>query len=185
MTIQITAPVAAADVSTLATMTETVEESFIRAFRNHPGGVVVITGTTPDGQPVGFTATSLASLSAYPPRATFNIAQTASSWPAVAEGALLAVHFLAKESQGLAQRFAGTTSERFSGDHWYVNELGLPILRDAIGVLVTRVNRQISIDLNALIVLDIEEGRFSENHEPLLYHKRAFGTVAGPPEYVI
>lgn len=189
MTIQITAPVAAADASadasTLAAMTESVEESFIRAFSNHPGGVVVITGTTPDGEPVGFTATSLASLSAYPPRATFNIAQTASSWPAVAEGSLLAVHFLAKESQGLARRFAGTTSERFSGDHWYVSELGLPILREAIGVLVTRVNRQVPIDLNALIVLDIEQGHFTENHEPLLYHKRAFGTVAGPPEYVI
>lgn len=164
---------------------ETVEQSFIRAFRRHPGGVVVITGTLPDGRPAGFTATSLASLSAYPPRATFNIVQSASSWPAIADGALLAVHFLAESSSELAQRFAGPAADRFIGDHWYRNDLGLPILRDAIGLLITRVNRLVSIDLNAVVVLDIEQGRFSDNYPPLPYHNRHFGTVAVQPEYVI
>ncbi|MFO7688950.1 MAG: flavin reductase family protein [Cryobacterium sp.] len=161
--------------------TDTPEESFIKAFRSHPGGVVVITGLTPAGDPVGFTATSLASLSAQPPRATFNIAQSASSWPAVAIGSRLAVHFLDDAGQGLARRFATTTAERFRGDHWYSDELGLPILRDAVTVLITRVSHQTLLDLNAMIVLDIERGRFLENESPLLYHNRSFTTVAGRP----
>lgn len=184
MTIQHTATATVVD-TVPSDHSETVEEAFITAFRNHPGGVVVITGTGPDGTPVGFTATSLASLSAYPPRATFNIVQSASSWPAVAEGSRLAVHFLGRGSAPLAQRFAGAAAERFTGDHWYTNDLGLPILRDAVGVLITRVSRLVLVDLNAIVVLDIEQGRFSENHAPLLYHKRSFGTVADPPEYVI
>ncbi|SEN78372.1 flavin reductase [Cryobacterium sp. TMT1-3] len=164
---------------------ETVEQSFIRAFRSHPGGVVVITAVSPDGAPAGFTATSLVSLSAYPPRATFNIVKSASSWPAVTDGALLAVHFLAESSSELAQRFAGPAANRFTGDHWYSNDLGLPILRDAIGVLVTRVSTVVPIDLNAVVVLDIQQGRFSDNYPPLLYHNRHFGTVAVQPEDVI
>ena len=163
---------------------DTAEESFIKAFRSHPGGVVVITGLTPEGRPVGFTATSLASLSAKPPRATFNIAQSASSWPAVAIGSRLAVHFLDETGQGLARRFATSTAERFVGNHWYTDDLGLPILHDAVTVLITRVSHQTLLDLNAMIVLDIEVGRFQENDAPLLYHNHTFKTVAGQSDYL-
>lgn len=178
------APTPAATVTPVVRDSDTAEESFIKAFRSHPGGVVVITGLTPDGRPVGFTATSLASLSAQPPRATFNIAQSASSWPAVAIGSRLAVHFLDETGQGLARRFATSTAERFNGDHWYTDDLGLPILRDAVTVLITRVSHQTLLDLNAMIVLDIEVGRFQENDTPLLYHNRTFKTVAGQPDYL-
>ena len=145
----------------------------------------MITGTTPDGTPVGFTATSLASLSACPPRATFNITQSASSWPAILEGARLAVHFLAADSTELARRYSTSSGERFNGDHWYLGLHGLPILKDAVGVLITRVAQRLSVDANAVVVLDIEQGTFTENEAPLLYHNREFGTVAAFPEYSI
>ena len=58
-------------------------EAFRLAFRRLAAGVSVITALDPDGVPVGFTATSLASLAAVPPMATFNMARTASAWRAV------------------------------------------------------------------------------------------------------
>ena len=48
----------------------TPQEAFLAAFSLHPAGVAVITGNLDDGTPAGFTATSLASFSATPPRAT-------------------------------------------------------------------------------------------------------------------
>ena len=55
-------------------------ESFGALFRRHPAGVAVITLT--DGpRPVGFTATSVISVSAQPPVLAFSINDTSSSWP--------------------------------------------------------------------------------------------------------
>lgn len=69
--------------STLSS-TPAAEESrgitaFKQAFRRHAAGVAIITARGPEGRPVGFTATSLASLAATPPLATFNMARTASA----------------------------------------------------------------------------------------------------------
>jgi len=55
--------------------------AFKLAFRRHAAGVAVVTGRTPEGTPVGFTATSLASLAAVPPLATFNMARISTSCP--------------------------------------------------------------------------------------------------------
>ncbi|HEY8591038.1 MAG TPA: flavin reductase family protein, partial [Naasia sp.] len=57
--------------------------AFKQAFRRHAAGVAVVTALDANGRPAGFTATSLASLAASPPLATFNMARTASTWPAV------------------------------------------------------------------------------------------------------
>lgn len=48
-------------------------------FRQHAAGVAVITARGDEG-PVGFTATSLASVSAEPPLISFGIGTGASSW---------------------------------------------------------------------------------------------------------
>ncbi|MCU1553075.1 MAG: flavin oxidoreductase, partial [Arthrobacter sp.] len=95
------------------------EGTFKEMFRRHAAGVAIITANY-NGVPFGFTATSVASLSAKPPRFTFNMARTSSSWPAVANTTYIGVHMLGLENQDLADRFARTRN-RFEGDHW---ELG-------------------------------------------------------------
>jgi flavin reductase (DIM6/NTAB) family NADH-FMN oxidoreductase RutF len=52
-------------------------ESYRSALRRHPAGVAIITLMAESG-PVGFTATSLASLSLDPPLLCFNITHTGS-----------------------------------------------------------------------------------------------------------
>src|SRR5690606_13742186 len=122
----------------------------------HAAGVAIITSRTPDGTPVGFTATSLASLSAEPPRATFNIAQTSSSWPAMTVGNFVAVHFLGVEAAKIAQKFA-TDDDRFSGDHWHPGAHNLPIVDSNTAVLITTIADVIPQANNAVVVLDILE----------------------------
>lgn len=93
------------------------EQTFREMFRRHAAGVAIITANL-NGSPFGFTATSVASLSAEPPRFTFNMARSSSSWPAVANAEYIGVHMLGGlENQALANRFA-RTRDRFDGDHW-------------------------------------------------------------------
>src|SRR5437870_2163418 len=106
-------------------------------FRRHAAGVAIIT-VNDDGVPYGFTATSVASLSAEPPRFTFNMARSSSSWPAVANATYIGLHMLGLENQELADRFAKTRN-RFEGDHWEHGPQDVPILKDVTGWLVGKI----------------------------------------------
>ncbi len=137
--------------------------AFKLAFRRHAAGVAVVTGRTPDGTPVGFTATSLASLAAVPPLATFNMARISTAWPAI-EGpdpsgsTHVLIHLLGARNRALADRLAGPHEDRFVGSHWAPGPLGLPLLNDVPAWMLGRIVKR---------VLGAED-------DALLYHERAY-----------
>ncbi len=148
--------------------------AFKHAFRRHAAGVVAITALTPDGKPVGFTATSLASLAAVPPLATFNMARVASAWPAILATDYVAIHTLGARTRHLAERMSGDHDLRFEGDHWFTGPRGLPILHGVTSWMIGRIVERLHVAGNAVIVVEIEEGALGEPDEALLYHERTY-----------
>ncbi|KQX06728.1 MULTISPECIES: flavin reductase family protein [unclassified Leifsonia] len=148
--------------------------SFKQAFRRHAAGVAVITARDSAGTPVGFTATSLASLSAVPPLATFNMARSASSWPALAETDRLVIHMLGRRNRGLAQIMAGPAAERFSGHHWAPGPHDLPVLDDVTAWMQGRIIERVLVHNSAVVVVQIETGALGPIDAPLLYHERFY-----------
>ena len=149
-------------------------DAFAQAFRRHAAGVAVITALSPEGQPVGFTATSLASLAAVPPLATFNMARTASSWPAIEHTDRVAIHMLGQDDFAVAKIMAGDNAHRFDGDHWAPGPHRLPILKNVTAWMVGTIVARTSVAASAMIAVQIEEGALGEPDEPLLYHERTF-----------
>jgi flavin reductase (DIM6/NTAB) family NADH-FMN oxidoreductase RutF len=158
------------------------EGTFKEMFRRHAAGVAIIT-VNYDGVPYGFTATSVASLSAKPPRFTFNMARSSSSWPAVANTTYIGVHMLGLENQELADRFA-RTKERFAGDHWALGPYDVPVLKDVAGWLIGKIQMRLSFENNAVVVVEVVEGEVGEDGAPLLYHSGAYGQPV-PLDYEI
>jgi len=150
--------------------------AFKLAFRRHAAGVAVVTGRTPDGVPVGFTATSLASLAAVPPLATFNMARVATPWPAMTVGNRVAIHMLSARTRHVAAIMAGDHAARFEGDHWHPGPHGLPIVRGATVWVVGRIIEVHPVHHNAVIVVEIEDGELGEPDDALLYHERNYRT---------
>lgn len=148
--------------------------AFKHAFRRHAAGVVVITALTPEGKPVGFTATSLASLAAVPPLATFNMAQIASAWPAVSGTDWVSIQTMGARTRHLAERMSGAHDLRFEGDHWVPGPHGLPILEGVTSWMIGRIVERFPVANNAVIVVQIEEGALGEPDEALLYHERTY-----------
>jgi flavin reductase (DIM6/NTAB) family NADH-FMN oxidoreductase RutF len=148
--------------------------AFKQAFRRHAAGVAIITALDASGAPVGFTATSLASLAAVPPLATFNMARSASSWPAIAETDRVVIHMLGVRNRGAAQKLSGDQSQRFEGDHWSPGPHGLPVIKDVTSWMVGRIVERFPVHNNAVIVVQIEEGGLGEDDRPLLYHERQY-----------
>ncbi|CAM3188779.1 Flavin-dependent monooxygenase, reductase subunit HsaB [Arthrobacter ulcerisalmonis] len=158
------------------------EATFKRMFRRHAAGVAIITVNYKD-KPFGFTATSVASLSAQPPRFTFNMARSSSSWPAVANATHLGVHMLGLENQELADRFA-KTQNRFEGDHWEEGPHGVPVLKNVAGWLIGEVQMRLSFENNAVVVVQVVDGEEGSDGVPLLYHDGAYSKPA-PLDYQI
>lgn len=154
-------------------------DAFKRAFRRHAAGVAAITALKPDGSPAGFTATSLASLAAVPPLATFNMARVSSAWPAMTVGNHVAIHMLGPRSRHVAERMAADHDVRFSGDHWHPGPFGVPILDGATAWMLGRIIEVHPVHNNAVVIVEIEDGELGDEDEALLYHERNYMKPGG------
>jgi len=153
------------------------QEAFLSAFALHTSGVAVITANSPDGSPVGFTATSLTSFSAFPPRASFNMSQHASSYRALALGSKVLLHFLAEDQVALSKQMSGPADERFAGDHWVADGDGLPRLQGVRAMLSARVVSVAEVGENAAVIVEIDGGETNSERRPLIYVERGFHSL--------
>ncbi|WP_225833363.1 flavin reductase family protein [Streptomyces sp. NK08204] len=144
------------------------------AFRRHAAGVAVITARGDSG-PVGFTATSLASVSAEPPLVSFGVGTSASSWPVIAEAEHVGVHILGEHQGELAATFARSGADRFGAPTaWHEGPEGVPVLDDVPVWLVCRVVGRIPAGDHRIVLAELVLGDPTGVGRPLLYHQGRF-----------
>ena len=151
-------------------------EAFKQAFRRHAAGVSVVTTLLPDGKPAGFTATSLASLAAVPPLATFNMAQVSSAWPAMTVGNHVVIHTLGPRTKHHAERMAADRDLRFASEQFVDGPYGIPVLTDVTSWMLGRIIEVHPVHGNAVVVVQIESGELGPEDAALLYHEREYQT---------
>ncbi|GGJ07663.1 flavin reductase family protein [Streptomyces brasiliensis] len=143
-------------------------------FRRHAAGVAVITARGASG-PVGFTATSLTSVSAEPPMLSFGIGAGASSWPTVSEAGHVGVHILGEHQGDLAATFARSGADRFGAPTvWRDGPEGVPVLDDVLAWLVCRVVARVPAGDHRIVLAEVVLGDPTGTGRPLLYHQGRF-----------
>ncbi|MEV5318094.1 flavin reductase family protein [Streptomyces sp. NPDC052687] len=143
-------------------------------FRRHAAGVAVITARGESG-PVGFTATSLTSVSADPPMLSFGVGTAASSWPAIAGTDHVGVHILGEHQQELAATFARSGADRFGAPTaWREGPEGVPVLDGVLAWLVCRVHARVPAGDHRIVLAEIVVGDPAGAGRPLLYHQGRF-----------
>jgi flavin reductase (DIM6/NTAB) family NADH-FMN oxidoreductase RutF len=159
----------------LAVVTDGISnDEYKAAMRRYPAGVTIVTLGSANG-PVGFTATSFASLSMDPPLISFNIALNSSSLEALRAADSIVVHLLGEHQQHLSQRFSRSADQRFSDESlWSLLETGEPVLHGTPIWMRTTVEQLIPAGDHVLVI-----GRITRLHNenddeaaaaPLLYH---------------
>lgn len=152
-------------------------EDFRAVFRRHAAGVVVITADAGRG-PVGFTATSLSSVSLQPPLLSFALSTTASTWPAIAEADSVAVNFLDACQTDTAGRFATSGIDRFGHPtRWSRLDTGEPVLDAAPGVLRCLVRHRFEVGDHHIVVARVVQVLRQRGHDPLIYHGGRYTTT--------
>ncbi|GGZ35658.1 flavin reductase family protein [Streptomyces poonensis] len=143
-------------------------------FRRHAAGVAVITARGPAG-PVGFTATSLASVSAEPPLVSFGVSTGGSSWPTVSRTGYVGVHLLGEHQRELAATFARSGADRFAEPtRWHTGPEGVPVLDDVLAWLVCRVVARVPAADHRIVLAEVVDGDPSGAGRPLLYHQGGY-----------
>ncbi|MDR3082310.1 MAG: flavin reductase family protein [Streptomyces sp.] len=143
-------------------------------FRRHAAGVAVITAQR-GGNPVGFTATSLTSVSAEPPVVSFGIGVGSSSWPVVSEADHVGVHILGEHQEALARTFARSGADRFGAPtSWREGPEGVPVLDDVLAWIVCRVVARVPAGDHRIVLAEVVVGDPSGDGRPLLYHQGRF-----------
>ncbi|QRY42770.1 flavin reductase family protein [Mycolicibacterium boenickei] len=148
-------------------------EQYRAALRRHPAGVAIVTMMSAGG-PVGFTATSFASLSLNPPLVSFNITHTSSSIEAMRAAISVVIHLPGADQLELAQRFSRAAEERFSDPTlWDALPTGEPTLHGVPTWLRIEVDRRIAAGDSTLVIGKVVQIHCEDcptRPEPLVYH---------------
>jgi len=163
-------------------------EEFKSVFRRHPAGVAVITLAVGD-RLVGFTATSVISVSAEPPLIAFSVAGTSSSWTALALADTVVVNFLTAEQAEVSTRFATSGIDRFAHGGWSLLPTGEPVLDATPRWVRGRIVQRTPVGSSHLVCLHALNGLTSgqpggtgpagdgDDVPPLVYHNRVYHRI--------
>jgi flavin reductase (DIM6/NTAB) family NADH-FMN oxidoreductase RutF len=137
-------------------------------------GVTVVTA---DGAPtpVGFTASSVASLSLEPLLVMVAVGGDGESLAAMRSAGAFAVNILARDQEGLALRFASDDREaRFRDLELEAGPTGAPLLPGVLGWLDCRVHDEFPAGDHVVVVGRVEACD-ARDGEPLMYFRGRFG----------
>lgn len=153
-------------------------EALKTVFRNHASGITVVTSVTEDGEPIGFTASSVTSLGSNPPLVSLNIAQGSSSYKHLSPGAIVAIHTLDAGTLWLAEKMAADKEQRFTDVEYSTGPESVPVFNQVPAVLLAKVRSRTEVEANAVIVLDaLSAESFRSATEPLVYFQRGYHSL--------
>jgi flavin reductase (DIM6/NTAB) family NADH-FMN oxidoreductase RutF len=156
-------------------------EQYKSVFRNHPGGVAVITADAGDG-PVALTATSVASVSIDPPMLVFSVSELSSSTPTLLAADTVVVHLLNADQLELAKLGATSGIDRFADTSiWSRLETGEPYFTGATNWIRASVESRVNAGGSTIFVVLALDGQSPEDDgqspptsPALVYHHRAW-----------
>lgn len=156
-------------------------DRFRAAFRNHPGGVAVITAD-PGSGPVGLTATSVISVSLEPPLIVFSVSEFSSSTPAILASDTVVIHLLNADQLDIAKLCSTSGIDRFA-DHslWSRLPSGEPYFTSATNWIRGKIVNTMQAGKSTIIAVHALESQSPDpdtvddsDARPLVYHNRTW-----------
>jgi flavin reductase (DIM6/NTAB) family NADH-FMN oxidoreductase RutF len=108
------------------------------AFGMFATGVTVVTTRSPEGQPIGLTCNSFASVSLKPPLVLWSLSLYSPNLAAFLQAPNFGVNILACDQFELSRRFASPIKDRFEGVSWWLGESNVPLLGDVAAQIECR-----------------------------------------------
>lgn len=138
--------------------------------------VVVVTGQDGRGAPLGFTVSSLTSVSLAPPLLSFGVRIASVTWARMAPQERFVVNMLSAGQRDLADRFAGP-GDRFRATSHERTRDGLPILCDTLASVVCRIEDGMRAGDHDIVVGRVLRACQGPAGMPLAHHAGSYASV--------
>lgn len=153
---------------------------FRQVLGHFPTGVTVVTATSADGTPVGFTIGSFTSVSLDPPLVGFLPMSDSSRWTAINASGSFCVNILGADQGDLCWRFAKTSIEQpFEGIGWQPSPItGSPVLDGVIGWIDCTIEQVVPAGDHDFVlgrVVQLENVPEETRPNPLLFFRGKLG----------
>lgn len=141
-------------------------------------GVTVLTTRTPEGEPIGMTASSVASVALEPPLVLVCVDRKHDMHAALGAARHFALNVLAADQEALSRRFAETEEHRFAGVAYRDGPEGCPVLDGVVGTIVCRREAAYPGGDHTIFVGRVTGGAVSDRR-PLLYYRGGYTGLRG------
>ncbi len=145
---------------------------FREAMRHFASGVTVVT-TVVNDRPAGITVSAFSSLSLEPPLVLVCVDRRAETHGAIAAAGVFAVNILKEDQAHLSRLFASRNANKFASVSYYLSDLGLPILQDALTTLECRVVEEVAGGDHTIYIGEVVDAHINSG-EPLIYYESAY-----------
>jgi flavin reductase (DIM6/NTAB) family NADH-FMN oxidoreductase RutF len=136
-------------------------------------GVTVLTTRTPTGDPIGMTASSVASVSLHPPLVLVSVDKVHDMHPALEAASHFILNVLAANQEALSRRFAETEGDRFAGVGYRQNKQGIAVLDGVVAHVECEKHTAVAAGDHTVFVGLVVGGAVSERR-PLLYYRGGY-----------
>ncbi|HKY01317.1 MAG TPA: flavin reductase family protein [Burkholderiales bacterium] len=140
------------------------------ALGSYATGVTIISTAAADGQPVGITVNSFASLSLEPPLILWSLNATSPSRSIFDAAPHFAVNVLAADQTALSRRFATSTAHKFKDVPTTQGRTGVPVLQGCAAVFECRRQTAYEAGDHRLYIGCVEHYFAAPERAPLLFH---------------
>jgi flavin reductase (DIM6/NTAB) family NADH-FMN oxidoreductase RutF len=149
------------------------------AFGRYTTGVTIVTCRDVQGEPVGLTCNSFASLSLTPALVLWSLRQQSPSLAAFTGASHFAINVLAEDQVALSRHFSSPVADKFSQGRWHEGAGRAPVLEGSVAQFECRLHSTQLLGDHVLFVGEIV--RLSEAALPPLVfqagHYRLMGEV--------
>ncbi len=152
---------------------------FRTALSSFATGVAIVSTSAPNGEPVGVTINSFASVSLAPPLVLWNIARSALSHHIFVRARYFCINVLAMHQQQLSMTFAKTGADKFSGLNCGTGVGGVPKLPEFAACFECETEHRHEGGDHTIIVgrvLAFEDRKT----DPLIFYRGRFLRKGGP-----
>ncbi len=162
-----------------ARVSDSIDAATFREVLGHfPTGVVVITGITPDGSPLGMTVGSFTSVSLDPPLVAFLPEKKSRSWANLrASGPRFSVNVLAHHQDELSASVASRETEKFAGFAWRLSPTGLPVVEGCVAYIDCTTEQIVGAGDHYIVIGRVDHLAVEAGGDPLVFHAGSYGTV--------
>jgi flavin reductase (DIM6/NTAB) family NADH-FMN oxidoreductase RutF len=140
-------------------------------------GVTVVTCRSAKGDPVGMTASSVASVSLEPPLVLVSVERKHDMHTALEHGTHFVLNVLSSEQEAISRRFASSEVDRFRGVSYRDNDRGIALLEGVVAHIECE-KRYAVPGGDHTIYIGLVVGGDATDKRPLLYYRGGYAGLS-------